>query len=122
MRMYNGNHVLAGLLLVLASVAAQAGVPYKYHTYDYKQPNGDVLKVRVDGNTYYAEERTTDGSLIVYDAAKKGFCYAEVNAAGDQLVIAHHRQRTCTKRSVAGVGVGTRDVKQTRASFVQAAA
>jgi M6 family metalloprotease-like protein len=86
MRKYNGNHLLAGLMLVAASLAAQAGVPYKNHTYDYKQPNGDVLKVRVDGNTYYAEERTADGSLIVYDAAKKGFCYAEVNAAGDQLV------------------------------------
>ncbi len=86
MKKYNGNHLLAGLLLVLASVAAQAGVPYKNHTYDYKQPNGEVLKVRVDGNSYYAEERTADGSLIVYDAAKRGLCYAEVNAAGDQLV------------------------------------
>ena len=86
MRKYNGNHVLAGLVLVLASLSAQAGVTYQNQTYDYKQPNGEVLKVRVDGNSYYAEERTADGSLIVYDAAKRGFCYAEVNAAGDQLV------------------------------------
>ena len=27
-----------------------------------------------------------DGSLVVYDAAKKGFCYATVNAAGDELI------------------------------------
>ena len=86
MKKYNGNHLVAGLVLVLASLAAQAGIPYKNHTYDYKQPNGEVLKVRVDGNSYYAEERTADGSLIVYDAAKRGFCYAEVNAAGDALV------------------------------------
>ena len=86
MKSYNGKRITAGLVLVLASLAAQAGVPYKNHTYDYKQPNGEVLKVVVDGNNYYAEERTTDGSLIVYDAAKKGFCYAEVNARGDDLV------------------------------------
>ncbi|MEO5984440.1 MAG: hypothetical protein ABIP80_02980, partial [Ferruginibacter sp.] len=86
MKKYNGNQVLAGLVLVLASLAAQAGVPYKNHVYDYKQPNGEVLKVRVDGNSYYAEERTTDGSLVLYDATKHGFCYAEVNAAGDKLV------------------------------------
>ncbi len=86
MKKYNGNHLLAGLVLALASLAVQAGIPFKNHTYDYKQPNGEVLKVRVDGNNYYAEERTADGSLIIYDAAKKGFCYAEVNAAGTDLV------------------------------------
>lgn len=86
MREYNGNQVLAGLVLVLASLSAQAGVAYKNQTYDDKQPNGEVLKVRVVGNSYYAEVRTADGSLIVYDAAKKGCCYAEVNAAGDALV------------------------------------
>ncbi len=86
MKKHNGIHLIAGLVLALASLTAQAGVPYKNHTYDYKQPNGEVLKVSVDGNSYYAEERTADGSLIIYDAAKRGFCYAEVNAAGDQLV------------------------------------
>lgn len=86
MKTYNGNRLLAGLVLVLASFTAQAGIPYNNQQYDYKQPNGEVLKVRVDGNTYYAEERTADGSLIVYDAAKRGFCYAEVNAAGTALV------------------------------------
>jgi M6 family metalloprotease-like protein len=86
MSKYKANRVMAGLVLVLASMAAQAGIPFKNHTYDYKQPNGEVLKVRVDGNNYYAEERTADGSLIVYDAAKRGLCYAEVNAAGNQLV------------------------------------
>lgn len=86
MKSYNGKHLIAGLLLALAGITVQAGVPYKNHVYDYKQPNGEVLKVQVDGNSYYAEERTTDGSLVIYDAAKKGMCYAEVNAAGTDLV------------------------------------
>lgn len=86
MKSYHGKQIAVGLVLALAIIGAQAAVPFKNHTYDYKQPNGEMLKVVVDGNNYYAEERTADGSLIVYDAAKKGFCYAEVNAAGDQLV------------------------------------
>lgn len=80
------TRLAAALMLALASLAAQAGIPYNNHAYDYRQPNGEVLRVLVDGNDYYAEERTADGDLIVYDKAKNGFCYARVNAAGDALV------------------------------------
>lgn len=80
------HQLAAGLLLAIASLGSQAAIPYKNHTYDYKQPSGEVLKVRLDGNDYYAEQRTADGALIVYDAAKRGFCYAEVNPQGDRLV------------------------------------
>jgi len=86
MKTFFGKQAVAGIALVLTGIAAQAGVPYRNTTYDYKQPNGDVVRVVVDGNTYYAEERTTDGALVVYDAAKKGLCYAQVNATGDGLV------------------------------------
>lgn len=75
---------LAGLLLC-GAWSAQAGVAYKGEAYNFRQPNGEVLKVTVDGNDYYAEQRTADGSLVVYDAARKGLCYARVNAAGDDL-------------------------------------
>lgn len=86
MKKFNRKHAAASLALALICMAAQAGVPYRNHTYDFKQPNGDVIKVVVDGNDYYAEERTLDGALLVYDAAKKGLCYAEVSATGDKLV------------------------------------
>lgn len=86
MKNFNGKRAATGFVLALICMAAQAGVPYRNHTYDFKQPNGDVIKVVVDGNDYYAEERTTDGALVVYDAAKKGLCYAQVSATGDRLV------------------------------------
>lgn len=104
MNKYNGKRITAGFVLVLASLAAQAGVPYKNHTYNYKQPNGEVLKVVVDGNNYYAEERTADGSLIVYDEAKKGFCYAEVNAKGDALVSTGVLATNAKTRNFSGPG------------------
>ena len=86
MKKFTGKYAAAGIAIVFACLTAQAGVPYKNYGYNYKQPNGEVLKVIVDGNSYYAEERTTDGSLLVYDAARKGLCYAEVNGTGDGLI------------------------------------
>ncbi len=78
--------VVTAAAMLLASLFAQAGIPYKDSVYEFKQPNGEKLRVHLDGNDYYAEQRTDDGALVVYDAAKKGLCYAEVNAAGDDLV------------------------------------
>jgi M6 family metalloprotease-like protein len=102
MKRFNGKRMTAGLVMVLACVAAHAGVPYKNHTYDYKQPNGDMLSVVVDGNSYYAEERTTDGKLVIFDKVKKGLCYAVVNAAGDGLVSTGVLATKSTLRSAAG--------------------
>lgn len=102
MKTFNGRHAAAGLVLAWMCMAAQAGIPYRNHTYDFKQPNGEVLKVVVDGNTYYAEERTADGALIVYDAARQGFCYAEVNATGDALVSTGVLASSANTRSAAG--------------------
>lgn len=81
-----GRCAVAGLVLALASLMAHAGIPYKNHLYEYRQPSGEKLRLHLDGNDYYAEQRTDDGSLVVYDAGRKGFCYAELNAAGDNLV------------------------------------
>lgn len=76
----------AGMVLSLAAATSHAGIPYQGHTYEFRQPGGEVLNIRLDGNDYYAEQRTRDGSLIIYDHAKRGFCYAHVNATGDALV------------------------------------
>ena len=78
--------VWTGVMVLAAAGLAQAGIPYRDHTYSFQQPNGEVLKVTIEGNDYYAEQRTADGSLVVYDAARKGLCYARLNATGDDLV------------------------------------
>ncbi|WP_243493281.1 M6 family metalloprotease domain-containing protein [Massilia violaceinigra] len=76
----------AGVVLSLAALTSHAAIPYKGHSYEFRQPGGEMLKIRLDGNDYYAEQRTEDGSLVIYDHAKRGFCYAHVNATGDELV------------------------------------
>ncbi|MGW8392794.1 M6 family metalloprotease domain-containing protein [Pseudoduganella sp. HUAS MS19] len=90
--------------MLLTSLLAQAGIPYKDSVYEFKQPNGEKLRVHLDGNDYYAEQRTDDGSLVVYDAAKKGLCYAKVNAAGDELVSTGVLATNAQKRSFAAPG------------------
>lgn len=99
--------VATAAAMLLASLFAQAAIPYKDSVYEFKQPSGEKLRVHLDGNDYYAEQRTDDGSLVVYDAAKKGLCYAEVNAAGDDLVSTGVLATNAQKRSFA-----TADKKQ----------
>ena len=94
--------VITAAAMLLASLFAQAGIPYKDSVYEFKQPGGEKLRVHLDGNDYYAEQRTDDGSLVVYDAAKKGFCYATVNAAGDELVSTGVLATNAKVRSLAG--------------------
>ncbi len=66
--------------------SAWAGVPYQNQLIEVKQANGEKLQLTVTGNLYYAEQRTLDGALVVYDQSKKSFCYAQVNANGDNLI------------------------------------
>ncbi|KQZ32433.1 M6 family metalloprotease domain-containing protein [Duganella sp. Root1480D1] len=94
--------VATAAAMLLASLFAQAGIPYKDSVYEFKQPGGEKLRVHLDGNDYYAEQRTDDGSLLVYDAAKKGFCYATVNAAGDDLVSTGVLATNAKVRSLGG--------------------
>ena len=88
--------------LVLAMGTASAAVPYQNQAVSVTQPNGERLQLTLNGNLYYAEQRTRDGALVVYDAAKKGFCYAEVNAKGDNLVSTGVLASSQTPRMVAG--------------------
>ncbi len=82
----SGACLLAGLMFSLASMQSEAAIPYRGQVYEFRQPNGEKLKITLDGNDYYAEQRLADGSLVIYDAAKKGMCYAHLNANGDNLV------------------------------------
>jgi hypothetical protein len=88
--------------MLMTSLLAQAGIPYKDSIYEFKQPNGEKLRVHLDGNDYYAEQRTDDGSLVVFDAARKGLCYATLNAAGDELVSTGVLATNAKVRSLGG--------------------
>lgn len=79
--------IAVGLLLSLCvGQAAFAAIPYQGKTYEYTQPNGDVITLSLNGNDYFAEQRTTSGRLAIYDNALKGMAYAKVSDDGQSLI------------------------------------
>ena len=92
--------ILAALLMTLGT--ANAAVPYQNQALTVVQPTGERLQLTLTGNLYYAEQRTQDGALVVWDAAKHGYCYAQVNAKGDNLVSTGVLASSQTPRMVAG--------------------
>ncbi|MDW6001939.1 M6 family metalloprotease domain-containing protein [Vibrio mangrovi] len=65
---------------------AFSAIPYHGYQYDYTQPNGDVITLTLEGNDYYAEQRTPSGLLVVYDHQLGGLAYARVSDDGTQLI------------------------------------
>ncbi|MDW6093932.1 M6 family metalloprotease domain-containing protein [Vibrio rhizosphaerae] len=65
---------------------AFSAIPYHGYQYDYKQPNGDVITLTLEGNDYYAEQRTPSGKLVIYDKQLGGLAYAKVSDDGTTLV------------------------------------
>lgn len=72
--------------LLATSVAVNAAIPYKNEQYQFTQPSGEVITLILNGNTYFAQQRTIDGELVVYDASLKGMAYAQVSADGERLI------------------------------------
>ncbi|RXE87651.1 MULTISPECIES: M6 family metalloprotease domain-containing protein [Pseudoalteromonas] len=86
--------------LLATSVAVNAAIPYKNEQYQFTQPSGEVITLILNGNTYFAQQRTPDGELVVYDASLKGMAYAEVSADGEQLI---STGKLVTKRNKQGI-------------------
>ncbi|MBD1584564.1 M6 family metalloprotease domain-containing protein [Pseudoalteromonas sp. S16_S37] len=83
--MYRFNK-LAIAPLAIFTCLTQAAIPYKNHQYEYTQPNGEVVTISLEGNDYFALQRTQDGRLVIFDENKNGLTYAEVSSDGQDLV------------------------------------
>ncbi|TQF67583.1 M6 family metalloprotease domain-containing protein [Pseudoalteromonas luteoviolacea] len=83
MKLIKSMLAISSLTLPMLS---QAAIPYQNEEYQFTQPNGEVLSVFLNGNTYYAEQRTQSGALLVFDKSLKGMAYAKVSDDGTHLV------------------------------------
>lgn len=90
-----GTNKLKGIIMnlkhtaiatLLCSSTAFAAIPYKNEQYQFTQPNGEVITLTLNGNSYYAEQRTADGRLVIFDNALKGMAYAKLNDEGSKLI------------------------------------
>ncbi|MEI8634915.1 hypothetical protein P4S72_28470 [Vibrio sp. PP-XX7] len=55
------KHSLGLLSLTLLSQYTFSAMPYHEHAYQYTQPNGEVITLTLNGNDYFAEQRTNSG-------------------------------------------------------------
>ncbi|AZZ95781.1 M6 family metalloprotease domain-containing protein [Pseudoalteromonas sp. R3] len=79
-------HALLAISAVTVTALVQAAIPYNNTSYQFTQPDGQIVTLYLQGNDYYAEQRTADGRLVVFDETLKGMAYAKVSADGTTLV------------------------------------
>ncbi|AOT10421.1 M6 family metalloprotease domain-containing protein [Pseudoalteromonas luteoviolacea] len=77
---------LAAVSALMIPTLSLASIPYQNEEYQFTQPNGEVISIFLHGNTYYAEQRTRDGRLVIFDERKGGMVYASVNKSGTDFV------------------------------------
>ena len=80
------SQLLAWVALSAVVSSASAGVLYQGKEISVKQPNGERIELVVNGNSYYAEQRTKDGRLVVFDSTKNAYCFAKLNADKSALL------------------------------------
>jgi M6 family metalloprotease-like protein len=107
------SQLLAWVALSAVVGSASAGVMYQGKEISVKQPNGERIALVVKGNSYYAEQRTKDGRLVVFDGTKNAYCFAKLNADKSALISTGEvvtsssllaRQMVSGIRSVGSVG------------------
>jgi M6 family metalloprotease-like protein len=83
--MYRFNTLLLAKLALFSSIT-HAAIPYKNDHYQFTQPNGEKLTISLEGNTYFAYQRTLDGRLVVFDDSLNGLAYAQISQDGMELI------------------------------------
>lgn len=70
---------LIGASFAFASLTVSAR-PYVGDTHQVKQPNGDLVSVKLYGDEFYMDAESVDGYTVVVDDSTKYVCYASVTA------------------------------------------
>jgi M6 family metalloprotease-like protein len=72
------------LLTIFFALSVQAA-PHDGERFDFAQPDGSVVPVRVFGDEFYQDVESLDGYTLIRDA-DGWICYAELNADGSEYV------------------------------------
>lgn len=75
------RRLVIGVSLLALSQLVLASKPYQDYEFEFKQPNGDIVTIILNGDDYYAEQRSRTGKLVIYDEALNGMVYADINEA-----------------------------------------
>ncbi|WP_254879461.1 hypothetical protein [Pseudoalteromonas sp. McH1-7] len=72
--------------LLTCTTLVNAAIPYQDKHYQFTQPDGETITLILNGNNYFAQQRTVGGKLVVYDDALRGMAYAQLSADGEALI------------------------------------
>ncbi|RRS09215.1 M6 family metalloprotease domain-containing protein [Pseudoalteromonas sp. J010] len=72
--------------LLTCTSLVNAAIPYQDKHYQFTQPDGETITLILNGNNYFAQQRTVGGKLVVYDDALRGMAYAQLSADGEALI------------------------------------
>jgi hypothetical protein len=76
---------LLGTVLLLFSVCVSAA-PVSKLPYEFTQPDGSRVSVRLFGDEFYIRAESLDGYTLVRDEETGWICYAELDEAGGALI------------------------------------
>ena len=73
-------------LLVILAMQTLSSAPYHGDIFEFKQPDGSVVEVRLYGDEYYARCEGLDGYTLIRDEQTDWICYAKLSDDGTQFV------------------------------------
>ena len=75
--------IVTGVLLMFLTGMAHAA-PFAEQIH-FVQPDGTAIDLWGQGDEFYADFETMDGYTVVFDSARKAYCYARLSADENQL-------------------------------------
>ncbi len=73
--------IVASLLFANMTITAR---PYMGDTHQVKQPDGNLVTVKLYGDEFYMDAESEDGYTVVVDDSSKYVCYASVSSDGKE--------------------------------------
>ena len=74
--------LLIHFVLLLAALSLPAA-PFRDLPLSFTQPDGTQIELRGSGDEFYAVFETLDGYTVVFDQARKAYCFAQAGPGGD---------------------------------------
>ena len=88
-------------MIILTAIAVAA--PMDGTEFQFKQPDGELVNVKVYGDEFYQRVESLDGYTLIRDPETKYICYAKLNEDGSDFVatdIVYHNYSTITRAAL----------------------
>jgi len=78
--------LVVGSICVMAYSLNCLAAPMNGEAFDFTQPDGSVIKLKMYGDEFYVRTETEDGYTVIFDRVTKSYDFANVSSDGKKLV------------------------------------